>query len=137
MDDSRTYYAETTGKAVASTGRSIRPTLSINCSPGGLLHVTVLTRGLVIDTPRPGGVEVMVRMDTETAQETEWLVGPNFQAMMSPFTTADSLIPRMLAHRRLLMHIPVYRGELASAEFPITGFAAKLAWLKRHCGIDP
>ena len=137
MDDSRTYYVTTTGKAVASNGRSIRPSLSINCSPGGLLHVTILTRGLVIDSHLPGGVDVMVRVDTETAQETEWLVGGNFQMMMSPFTTSDSLIPRMLAHRRLLMHIPVYPGELASVEFQIAGFDPKLAWLKQQCGINP
>jgi len=137
MDDSRKYYVETTGKAVASNGRSIRPSLSINCTSGEQLHVTVLTRGLVIDSPRPGGVDVMVRVDTETAQETEWLVGGNFQILMSPFTTSDSLIPGMLGHRRLLMHLPVYPGELASVEFQIAGLAPKLAWLKRRCGINP
>jgi len=57
--------------------------------------------------------------------------------MMSPFTTADSLIPGMLAHRRLLMQIPVCPGELASVEFLIAGLDRKLAWLKRQCGINP
>ena len=78
MDDSRTYYAETTGKAVASNGRSTRPTLLINCTPGGLLQVTVLTPGLVIDTPRPGGVDVMVRVDTETARADGMARRPQF-----------------------------------------------------------
>lgn len=70
-------------------------------------------------------------------KETEWVVGHDFQVVMSPFTTADSLIPGMLAGRRLLMQIPVYSGELASVEFQIVGLAPKLAWLKRQCGINP